>query len=157
MSWATMMFGVGEPHAARVEHFLRVRELQDETGGFTAFIPWTFQEENTALDGQVEVSGGADYLRTLAVSRLYLDNVPHLQGSWVTQGKKVGQVSLLFGADDLGSIMIEENVVAAAGAHNRMTRDDMVALIHEAGFAPRQRGSVYDRCSEPCCRGLNAA
>ncbi len=159
---ATMMFGVGESLEERVHHLEVIRALQDESlalgaASFTAFIPWTFQEENTALDGQVEVSGGADYLRTLAVSRLYLDNVPHLQGSWVTQGKKVGQVSLLFGADDLGSIMIEENVVAAAGAHNRMTRDDMVALIHEAGFAPRQRGSVYDRCSEPCCRGLNAA
>jgi cyclic dehypoxanthinyl futalosine synthase len=159
---ATMMFGVGETFEERVRHLDVIRTLQDESlaeGGasFTAFIPWTFQEENTALDGTVEISGGADYLRTLAISRLYLDNVPHVQGSWVTQGKKIGQVSLLFGADDLGSIMIEENVVAAAGAHNRMTRDDMVALIREAGFVPRQRGSVYDRCSEPCCRELNAA
>ncbi len=159
---ATMMFGVGESFEERVRHLDVVRTLQDEShargaASFTAFIPWTFQEENTALDGQVEISGGADYLRTLAISRLYLDNVPHVQGSWVTQGKKIGQVSLVFGADDLGSIMIEENVVAAAGAHNRMTRDDMVALICEAGFVPRQRGSVYDRCSEPCCRGLSAA
>jgi cyclic dehypoxanthinyl futalosine synthase len=159
---ATMMFGVGETFEERVHHLDVIRALQDDSlaGGassFTAFIPWTFQEENTALDGQVEISGGADYLRTLAISRLHLDNVPHVQGSWVTQGKKIGQVSLAFGADDLGSIMIEENVVAAAGAHNRMTREDMVALIGEAGFVPRQRGSVYDRCSEPCCRGLNAA
>jgi cyclic dehypoxanthinyl futalosine synthase len=157
---ATMMFGVGEGIEERLNHFDVVRGLQDESLGaggasFTAFIPWTFQEENTALDGQVEISGGADYLRTLALSRLYLDNVPHVQGSWVTQGKKIGQVSLFFGADDLGSIMIEENVVAAAGAHNRMTRDDMVGLIREAGFEPRQRGSVYDRCDESCCRGLN--
>ena len=159
---ATMMFGVGETFQERVRHLDVIRSLQDESlaGGeasFTAFIPWTFQEENTALDGTVEISGGADYLRTLAISRLYLDNVPHVQGSWVTQGKKIGQVSLLFGADDLGSIMIEENVVAAAGAHNRMTRDDMVALIREAGLLPRQRGSVYERCQAPCCSKLNAA
>jgi len=158
---ATMMFGVGESLEERMNHLDVVRELQDESSreagaSFTAFIPWTFQEENTALDGQVEVSGGADYLRTLAISRLYLDNVPHVQGSWVTQGKKIGQVSLFFGADDLGSIMIEENVVAAAGAHNRMTSGDMVELIREAGFDARQRGSVYERCQAPCCRGLNA-
>jgi cyclic dehypoxanthinyl futalosine synthase len=157
---ATMMFGVGEGVEERVAHLDVIRTLQDEAlveGGasFTAFIPWTFQEENTALDGKVEVSGGTDYLRTLAISRLYLDNVPHIQGSWVTQGKKIGQVSLAFGADDLGSIMIEENVVAAAGAHNRMTRDDMVALIGQAGFTPKQRGSVYERCSEVCCSALN--
>jgi cyclic dehypoxanthinyl futalosine synthase len=156
---ATMMFGVGETYAERIAHLDVVRRIQDASlaegkESFTAFIPWTFQEENTELDGTVEVSTGHDYLRTLALSRLYLDNVPHLQGSWVTQGRKIGQVSLFFGADDLGSIMIEENVVAAAGAHNRMTRDDMVALILDAGFAPAQRGSVYDRCHAPCCAGL---
>ncbi len=156
---ATMMFGVGETYAERVAHLEVVRRVQDAAldGGresFTAFIPWTFQEENTELDGKVEVSTGHDYLRTLALSRLFLDNVPHVQGSWVTQGKKIGQVSLFFGADDLGSIMIEENVVAAAGAHNRMTRDDMVALIRDAGFTPRQRGTVYERCSAPCCAAL---
>ncbi len=156
---ATMMFGVGETYAERVAHLDVVRRVQDASlaegkESFTAFIPWTFQEENTALDGTVEVSTGHDYLRTLALSRLYLDNVEHLQGSWVTQGKKIGQVSLFFGADDLGSIMIEENVVAAAGAHNRMTRDDMVALIGDAGFTPAQRGSVYDRCHSPCCASL---
>ena len=156
---ATMMFGVGETYAERVAHLEVVRRIQDESlaegkESFTAFIPWTFQEENTALDGTVEVSTGHDYLRTLALSRLFLDNVPHLQGSWVTQGKKIGQVSLFFGADDLGSIMIEENVVAAAGAHNRMTREDMVALIRDAGFVPAQRGSVYDRCHAPCCAAL---
>lgn len=156
---ATMMFGVGETYEQRVNHLDVVRDLQDEsvTAGnesFTAFIPWTFQEENTALDGTVETSGGYDYLRTLALSRLYLDNVSHVQGSWVTQGKKIGQISLFHGADDLGSIMIEENVVAAAGAHNRMTETDMVALIRDAGLAPKKRGSVYDRCHAPCCAGL---
>jgi cyclic dehypoxanthinyl futalosine synthase len=141
---ATMMFGVGEPASARVEHFIHVRDLQDETGGFTAFIPWTFQEENTAMDGEVPVSGGFDYLRTLAISRLALDNVRHVQGSWVTQGPKIGQLSLFFGADDLGSIMLEENVVAAAGAHHRMSRAEMKRLIRDAGFAPRQRRTLYE-------------
>jgi cyclic dehypoxanthinyl futalosine synthase len=159
---ATMMFGVGETHEERVRHFDVVRSVQDASLGegaesFTAFIPWTFQEENTALDGQVETAGGVDYLRTLALSRLYLDNVPHVQGSWVTQGKKIGQVSTAFGADDLGSIMIEENVVAAAGAHNRMTREDMTALIRDAGYDAVQRGSVYERCQEACCAGLPSA
>jgi cyclic dehypoxanthinyl futalosine synthase len=159
---ATMMFGVGETAEQRLNHFDVLRRLQDESlaegiESFTAFIPWTFQEENTALDGQVETAGGYDYLRTLALSRLYLDNIPHIQGSWVTQGKKIGQVSLSFGADDLGSIMIEENVVAAAGAHNRMTAEDMRALIRGAGYEPVQRGSVYERCREACCAGLESA
>ncbi len=158
---ATMMFGVGESYEQRLRHFDVVRSVQDESlregaESFTAFIPWTFQEENTALDGKVETAGGVDYLRTLALSRLYLDNVPHVQGSWVTQGKKIGQVSIAFGADDLGSIMIEENVVAAAGAHNRMTRDDMTSLIRDADYTPVQRGSVYERCREGCCAGLPA-
>jgi cyclic dehypoxanthinyl futalosine synthase len=141
---ATMMFGVGEPISARVAHFLRVRELQDETGGFTAFIPWTFQESNTAMEGEVPASGGFDYLRTLAISRLSLDNVRHVQGSWVTQGPKIGQLSLFFGADDLGSIMLEENVVAAAGAHHRVTREEMERFISDAGFIPRQRRTLYE-------------
>jgi cyclic dehypoxanthinyl futalosine synthase len=158
---ATMMFGVDESLEQRLNHFDVVRALQDESiergaESFTAFIPWTFQEENTVLDGTVAIAGGAEYLRTLALSRLYLDNVPHVQGSWLTQGKKIGEVSLFFGADDLGSIMIEENVVAAAGSHNRTTRDEMVDLIRDAGFRARQRGSVYERCHEPCCAGLNA-
>jgi cyclic dehypoxanthinyl futalosine synthase len=158
---ATMMFGVGESYEERIHHFEVVRRVQDESlaeqvESFTAFIPWTFQEENTAMDGTVELAGGYDYLRTMALSRLYLDNVPHVQGSWLTQGKKIGSVSLSFGADDLGSIMIEENVVAAAGSHNRMTRDDMLALILDAGYTPVQRGSVYDRCRETCCRDLQA-
>ncbi len=141
---ATMMFGVGEPFSARVEHLLAVRELQDATGGFTAFIPWTFQEENTDLEREVEPVGGFDYLRTLAISRLALDNVVHVQGSWVTQGPKVGQVSLFFGADDLGSIMLEENVVAAAGATFRMTQADMERTISGAGLEPRQRRTLYE-------------
>ena len=141
---ATMMFGVGEPISARVEHLERVRELQDKTGGFTAFIPWTFQEENTDLEGEVEPAGGYDYLRTLAISRLALDNVTHVQGSWVTQGPKIGQLSLFFGADDLGSIMLEENVVAAAGATWRMTQGEMERLITDAGFTPVQRRTLYE-------------
>ena len=114
-----------------------MRDLQDRTGGFTAWIPWTFQKENTVLDGKVEEAGGFEYLKTLAVSRLYLDNIRHVQGSWVTQGPKIGQVSLSFGADDLGSIMIEENVVYAAGARNRMTQEEMRRLIADAGYDPR--------------------
>ncbi len=141
---ATMMFGVGEPTSARVTHLIGVRDLQDDTGGFTAFIPWTFQEKATDLEGQVEPSGGCDYLRTLAISRLALDNLDHVQGSWVTQGPKIGQVSLFFGADDLGSIMLEENVVAAAGAQYRMTQSDMERVIRSAGYTPRQRRTLYE-------------
>jgi cyclic dehypoxanthinyl futalosine synthase len=141
---ATMMFGVGEPTSARVTHLLGVRDLQDATGGFTAFIPWTFQDYGTDLEGEIETSGGVDYLRTLAISRLALDNVDHVQGSWVTQGPKIGQVSLLFGADDLGSIMLEENVVAAAGTQYRMTQVDMERVIRDAGYTPRQRRTLYE-------------
>jgi cyclic dehypoxanthinyl futalosine synthase len=148
---ATMMFGIGETCEQRVEHFRVVRDLQDRTGGFTAWIPWTFVEENTALDGKVETAGGFEYLKTLAVSRLYLDNVRHVQGSWVTQGPKIGQTSLAFGADDLGSIMIEENVVYAAGARNRMTQQEMRRLISDAGYEPVQRRTLYDACREACC------
>jgi cyclic dehypoxanthinyl futalosine synthase len=148
---ATMMFGVGETYEERVEHFGVVRDLQDRTGGFTAWIPWTFQKENTVLDGKVEEAGGFEYLKTLAVSRLFLDNLRHVQGSWVTQGSKIGRVSLSFGADDLGSIMIEENVVYAAGARNRMTQAEMRRIISDAGYAPVQRRTLYDACPDPCC------
>ena len=148
---ATMMFGVGETYAERAEHFEVVRGLQDRTGGFTAWIPWTFVKENTDLDGKVEEAGGFEYLKTLAVSRLYMDNIRHVQGSWVTQGPKIGQVSLSFGADDLGSIMIEENVVYAAGARNRMTQEDMRRLVTDAGYDPRQRRTLYDACEDACC------
>ena len=159
---ATMMFGVGETHEERLRHLDVVRRVQDASlaervESFTAFIPWTFQEENTALDGKVETAGGLDYLRTLAIARLYLDNVPHVQGSWLTQGAKIGSVAAAFGADDLGSIMIEENVVAAAGSHNRMEGEEaMRRLILDSGFTPVKRGSVYDRCREACCRDLPA-
>lgn len=141
---ATMMFGVGEPIGARVEHLIGIRDLQDETGGFTAFIPWTFQDLKTDLEGEVPTSGGVDYLKTLAIARLALDNIDHIQGSWVTQGPKIGEISLFFGADDLGSTMLEENVVAAAGAQYRMTQADMERIISNAGFRPRQRRTLYE-------------
>jgi cyclic dehypoxanthinyl futalosine synthase len=141
---ATMMFGVGEPFSARIHHFLGVRDLQDATGGFTAFIPWTFQDSSTDLEGEVEPSGGCDYLRTLAISRLAFDNITHVQGSWVTQGLKVGQLSLYFGGDDLGSIMLEENVVAAAGTSHRMGLSDMERVIRGVGYEPRQRRTLYE-------------
>jgi cyclic dehypoxanthinyl futalosine synthase len=141
---ATMMYGMGEEIAARVEHFQRVRDLQDETGGFTAFISWTFQHEHTEMP-DVPETYAEEYLRTLAVSRLFLDNVVHFQTSWVTQGKKIGQVALSFGADDMGSIMIEENVVASAGTHYRMSQDEMEHLIASAGYIPKQRTNLYER------------
>ena len=141
---ATMMFGMGEDLAARVEHLQRIRDLQDETGGFTAFIAWTFQHENTDMP-DVPETFAHEYLTTLAVARLFLDNVVHLQASWVTQGKKIGQVALSFGADDMGSIMIEENVVSAAGAHYKMSQDEMEHLIRRAGYEPKQRTNLYER------------
>src|SRR5919202_2528668 len=143
-STATMMFGIGDPLGHRVRHLQRIRDLQDETGGFTAFIPWTFQRENTALGRRItEEPTGVDYLRMLAVSRLFLDNVDHIQSSWLTQGLRLGQVALRFGADDMGSIMVEENVVSAAGAHNRADEQMLQFLIREAGFRPQQRDILY--------------
>jgi cyclic dehypoxanthinyl futalosine synthase len=139
-----MMYGMGEPLAARIEHFQRVRDLQDETGGFTAFISWTFQHEHTEM-AEVPETYAEEYLRTLAVSRLFFDNVVHFQTSWVTQGKKIGQLALAFGADDMGSIMIEENVVSSAGTHYRMSQDEMEHLIESAGYTPRQRTNLYER------------
>ena len=141
---ATMMYGMGETLEARVEHLQRVRDLQDETKGFTAFISWTFQHEHTDME-QVPETFAHEYLTLLAVSRLFLDNVTHLQTSWVTQGKKIGQLGLHFGADDMGSIMIEENVVSAAGTSYRMSQDEMEHLIDSAGFRPRQRTNLYER------------
>ncbi|MCB1008921.1 MAG: dehypoxanthine futalosine cyclase [Acidobacteria bacterium] len=141
---ATMMYGMGEDLAARVEHFQRVRDLQDETDGFTAFISWTFQHEHTDLP-EVPETFAHEYLKTLAVSRLFFDNIRHLQTSWVTQGKKIGQLGLAFGADDMGSIMIEENVVSAAGAHYKMSQDEMEHLIRAAGYEPKQRTNLYER------------
>jgi cyclic dehypoxanthinyl futalosine synthase len=139
---ATMMFGHVETPADRAEHLLRVRDFQDDTGLFTAFIPWSFQPENTALGGQA--AGPCDYLRTLAVSRLVLDNVPNLQASWVTQGAEIAQVSLFFGANDLGSTMIEENVVRAAGVTFRMSAGELADLIRRAGMTPARRDTYYE-------------
>jgi cyclic dehypoxanthinyl futalosine synthase len=144
---ATMMFGHVESYADRVTHFERVRELQDRSlgsgaRGFTAFISWTYKAEHTALGGREATS--AEYLRTQAMSRLYFDNIPNVQSSWVTQGKEIGQVALRFGANDMGSVMIEENVVKAAGAHGCTTRAEMERLIREAGFVPRQRDTLYN-------------
>jgi cyclic dehypoxanthinyl futalosine synthase len=140
---ATMMFGSLDTRAERVEHLRRIRELQDETGGFTAFIPWTFQAGNTELEAGHLPATGFDYLRMLAVSRIYLDNVPNIQASWVTQGLRMGQVALAFGANDMGSTMIEENVVAAAGVRNQCDVDEMVRLIRAAGRTPVQRDTLY--------------
>lgn len=138
---ATMVFGHTESFQGRVEHMAHIRELQDRTGGFTAFIPWTFQPSNTDLGG--EAVGGYDYLRTLAISRLFLDNIANIQASWVTQGAKIGQVALLFGANDLGSTMIEENVVAAAGVSFRMTEQEIRRAIRETGYLPKKRDTYY--------------
>ena len=135
---ATMMFGQIETLEDRVAHLCRIRDLQDETGGFTAFIPWTFQPDNTKLAGQPKV-GSVEYLRFLAVSRLFLDNVPTIQSSWVTQGLQIGTLGLSFGANDLGSIMIEENVVAAAGTVFRSTEADFCEAIRAAGYEPKRR------------------
>ena len=135
---ATMMYGMGETLEARVEHLQRVRDLQDETGGFTAFISWTFQHDHTEME-DVPETFAHEYLTTLAVTRLFFDNITHLQTSWVTQGKKIGQLGLSFGADDMGSIMIEENVVSAAGTAFRMSQEEMEHLIKSSGFKSRQR------------------
>ena len=143
---ATMMYGHVETLDERVEHMRRIRELQDETHGFRAFISWTFQRDGNRLDDVVsddDMPTSFDYLLTQAVSRIYLDNVPHIQSSWVTQGMKVGQVALGFGADDMGSVMIEENVVSAAGTTYRTTTDELVHLIRSAGKVPVQRDTLY--------------
>ena len=140
---ATMMFGSVDTPAERVEHLRRIRDLQDETGGFTAFIPWTFAATNTALQEGHLAATGNDYLRLLALSRVYLDNVSNLQASWVTQGLRMGQVALAFGANDMGSTMIEENVVRAAGVSHAVTVEELVRLIAAAGFTPVQRDTLY--------------
>jgi cyclic dehypoxanthinyl futalosine synthase len=143
-STATMMFGIGDNVKHRVNHLQRIRDVQDETGGFTAFIPWTFQRENTALGRKItEEPTGIDYLKMVSVSRLFLDNVQHIQSSWLTQGLRLGQTALRFGADDMGSIMIEENVVSAAGAHTEANEKELRYQISEAGFKPQQRDILY--------------
>ncbi len=146
---ATMMFGHVETFEERVDHLLALRDLQDRTGGFTAFIAWTFQPENTALAGDEVTS--FQYLRTLAVARVVLDNFPSVQASWVTQGGKIGQVSLRFGANDFGSLMIEENVVSAAGAHFRLTEAEIARSIQAAGFVPKRRTMHYEIVGDPYC------
>ncbi len=143
---ATMMYGHVETLEERVEHMRKIRDLQDETRGFRAFISWTFQRDGNRLDDVVaddDMPTSFDYLLTQAVSRIYLDNVPHIQSSWVTQGMKIGQVALGFGADDMGSVMIEENVVSAAGTTYRTTTDELVHLIRAMGKTPVQRDTLY--------------
>jgi cyclic dehypoxanthinyl futalosine synthase len=142
-SSATMMFGHVETLAERIEHLDRIRQLQDETGGFTAFICWTFQPDHTDM-AHIPPAGAFEYLKTQAVSRLYLDNVPNIQSSWVTQGEKVGQLALLYGANDMGSLMIEENVVSKAGTVHHLTVDTIRRCIENAGYIPRQRNVFYE-------------
>lgn len=141
-SSATMMFGHAETLPERVEHLRRIRDLQDETGGFTAFICWTFQPDNTEMKDYAKL-GAFEYLKTQAVARLYLDNLPNIQSSWVTQGLKVGQLALTYGANDMGSLMLEENVVAEAGTVHFLTLDQMREAIAELGYEPRQRDVFY--------------
>ncbi len=138
---ATMMFGSREKPEDIVEHLFRIREIQERTGGFTAFIPWTFQPDNTELGGAAAT--GVEYLKVLALSRVILDNVDNIQGSWVTQGARMAQVALFFGANDLGGTMLEENVVAAAGCSFRMSQDEIVDLVRGAGFVPARRTTEY--------------
>jgi len=142
-STATMMFGHVETLAERIEHLERLRQLQDETGGFTAYICWTLQPEGTDLS-HIPPAGAFEYLKTQAVSRLYLDNVPNIQSSWVTQGEKVGQMALFFGANDMGSLMIEENVVAEAGTVHHLSLETIRRCIEDAGYIPRQRNVYYE-------------
>ncbi|HUA86235.1 MAG TPA: cyclic dehypoxanthinyl futalosine synthase [Bryobacteraceae bacterium] len=143
-STATMMFGTGESIEQRMNHFDIVRQIQEETGGFTAFIPWSFQRENTSLGRFVkEEATAVEYLKMLALSRVYLENILNIQSSWVTPGLKTCQLGLRFGGNDVGSIMIEENVVSAAGAHHRATEEELRRLIRDAGFVPKQRDTLY--------------
>lgn len=146
-STVTMMFGHVESMEERIEHLERVRAQQDKSGGFTAFIAWTFQAENTRL--KAEPVGSHEYLKMQALSRIYLDNIENIQSSWVTQGLEVGQVALSYGANDLGSIMIEENVVSKAGTTFQMSVKDMKRLITDLGYEPRQRDVWYNLVDEP--------
>jgi cyclic dehypoxanthinyl futalosine synthase len=140
---ATMMFGCGEEMRHRVNHLERLRRIQQDTGGFTAFIPWIFAPENTPLGKKIPETTAFDYLKTLAISRLYLDNIDHIQSSWLTPGIKICQVGLQFGADDVGSILIEENVVYAAGVRNRTNEEELRRIITDAGYIPAQRDTLY--------------
>jgi cyclic dehypoxanthinyl futalosine synthase len=151
---ATMMYGTVETDEERLEHLLRLRDLQDETGGFTAFITWSFQPDHTELGAARTMSEatGLEYLRTLAIARIVLDNFDNLQASWVTQGGKVGQLSLAYGANDMGSVMIEENVVRAAGASYCMDEVEIVRNIEDAGFAAKRRNMHYELLGDPIFR-----
>jgi len=142
-STATMMMGTGETNAERIEHLRMIRDVQDRTGGFRAFIPWTYQAENNHLKGRTQATS-LEYLRLIAVARLFFDNVNHLQASWLTTGKDVGQLALHMGVDDLGSIMLEENVISSAGARHRSNLHDLIWLIRSAGRIPAQRDTLYN-------------
>ncbi|HYF01352.1 MAG TPA: dehypoxanthine futalosine cyclase, partial [Planctomycetota bacterium] len=150
----TMMYGHVETYAERVEHLRVLREQQDRAlarkngGGYTAFICWSLQPDNTEMAGTPK-TGGYEYLKTLAVARMYLDNIPNIQSSWVTQGEKVGQLALLHGANDMGSTMLEENVVSQAGATFRMTEASIRRVIEDLGFRPRRRNQAYQLLEEP--------
>jgi cyclic dehypoxanthinyl futalosine synthase len=143
-STATMMMGTGETNAERIEHLAMIRDVQDRTGGFRSFIPWTYQPENNHLRGRTQATS-LEYLRLIAVARLFFHNVAHLQSSWLTTGKDVGQVSLHMGVDDLGSIMLEENVISSAGARHRSKLTELVEMIRTAGRIPAQRDTLYNR------------
>lgn len=145
-STVTMMYGSVDTWEDRLEHLMKTRDLQDETGGFTAFIPWSFQPDGTELAG--ERASAFDYLRTVAVSRLMLDNIPHLQASWVTQGPKIAQVALAYGLDDFGSTMMEENVVSSAGCAFTLPIEELERLIRGAGYTPLRRTTQYARLGE---------
>jgi len=155
-STATMMFGHVETIEERIEHLDQVRRLQDETGGFTAHICWTFQPEHTDM-ADVPPAGAFEYLRNQAMTRLYLDNVPNIQSSWVTQGAKIGQMGLFFGANDMGSLMIEENVVSSAGTVHHLSLDEIKRCIVESGYIPRQRNVFYEYIDEAPAPGASVA
>jgi len=142
-STSTMLMGTGETNAERIEHLRMIRDVQDRTGGFRAFIPYTYQPENNHLKGQTQATV-FEYLRMIAIARIFLDNVAHIQGSWLTTGKEAGQLSLHYGADDLGSVMLEENVVSSAGAKHRSNRMELIHLIRAAGRVPAQRATTYE-------------
>jgi cyclic dehypoxanthinyl futalosine synthase len=142
-STATFMMGTGETNAERIEHLRMIRDVQDRTGGFRSFIPWTYQPENNHLRGRTQATS-LEYLRMVAVARLFFDNIKHLQGSWLTTGKDIGQLTLHFGAEDLGSVMLEENVVSSAGARHRSNRTELIELIRGAGRIPAQRDTLYN-------------
>jgi cyclic dehypoxanthinyl futalosine synthase len=142
-STATFMMGTGETNAERIEHLRMIRDVQDRTGGFRSFIPWTYQPENNHLRGKTQATS-LEYLRMISVARLFFDNINHLQGSWLTTGKDIGQLTLHYGADDLGSIMLEENVVSSAGAKHRSNRTELIELIRGAGRIPAQRDTLYN-------------